>query len=191
MRNTANILLTVGLSLAVLFCAVIAIQWGLDARNTPTSASSNNVESFSPYTARNTTPPVEFAPSDDSDSIELEVGQTTTSAKKPRKLKPAVLQVVTNFEKADVTVNGIPYPEYTDPGQPDGIVLPAGGPYDVRVTYSGKVKAYNLYLKPNETRMLFVELTGSQGGGAAPPTPKAAPQPAAKQEPARPYQSHD
>ncbi|MEZ4459469.1 MAG: PEGA domain-containing protein [bacterium] len=182
MRNTANILLTLGLSLAVLFCAVIAIQWGLDARNTPASVSTSDTEAFSPYAAKNSTPIVEVARDDEDKTLETEVGQTTTSAKKPRKLKPAVLQVVTNFEKADVTINGIPYPEYTDPGQPDGIVLPAGGPYDVRVTYSGKVKAYNLYLKPNETRMLFVELTGFQGG-AAPPPPKAAPQPAANKEP--------
>lgn len=89
--------------------------------------------------------------------------------------KSAVLQIVTNFEKAEVTVNGLPYPQYLAPGEPEGMTLPAGGPYDVRVTYDGKTKSYRVNLRPNETRLLMVELTGFQGGGNAPPPRKNPP----------------
>ena len=96
---------------------------------------------------------------------------------KQEKWKSAVLQVVTNFEKADVTINGLSYPEYVEPGKEDGMVLPAGGPYHVVVKYDGKTKNYKINLRPNETRLLFVELTGFQGGGAAKPVAEKAPAP--------------
>lgn len=98
--------------------------------------------------------------------------------------KTAVLQIITNFDKADITINGIDYPEYLDPGEPEGVVLPAGGPYDVRVTYNGNTKAYRVNLRPNETRLLMVELTGFSGkaGKAAPPTPRPPPKREAAEE---------
>ena len=93
-------------------------------------------------------------------------GQSRHAAqKKPKRYKSAVLQVVTNFDKADVKINGLKYPEYSSEGQSQGMVLPAGGPYTVEVTYDGKTKTYRLYLKPRETRLLMVDLTGFQGGG--------------------------
>jgi outer membrane biosynthesis protein TonB len=85
--------------------------------------------------------------------------------------KPAVLEVVTNFDKADVTVNGIPYPEYTAPGDATGVVLPAGGPYWVEVNADGNTKTYRVYLRPNETRLLLVDLTGFNGKRPAPSKP--------------------
>lgn len=106
--------------------------------------------------------------------------QRTRKPAKQETWKSAVLQIVTNFEKAEVTVNGLPYPQYLAPGEPEGMTLPAGGPYDVRVTYDGKTKAYRLNLRPNETRLLMVELTGFQGGGNAPPPRKNSP---SKEEP--------
>ncbi len=106
------------------------------------------------------------------------------SRTKQRKYKPAVLQVVTNFERADVKVNGLPYPEYYEPGEPEGMVLPAGGPYNVEVTFGTNVKVYNLHLRPHETRLLIVELSGyNSGAPAAPPKKKVEP-PAKKEEPA-------
>ncbi len=106
----------------------------------------------------------------------------TTKKSKPvvkqEKWKSAVLQVVTNFDKADVTINGMAYPEYVEPGKEDGMVLPAGGPYHVIVTYDGKTKNYKINLRPNETRLLFVELTGFQGGGGGKPIAEKAPPPA-------------
>lgn len=171
MRINSTILLNVGLSAAVVFCTVMAVMVGLESQRTPHTESLEPVV-FSPYEAPATESDVAVEAFAEPD----EVAPGQSSAKSVRKLKPAVLQVVTNFDKADVSINGIPYPEYTDPGQPEGIVLPAGGPYDVRVTYAGKVKAYNLYLKANETRLLFVELSGFQGGNAA-PAPASKPQP--------------
>lgn len=104
---------------------------------------------------------------------ELAHGQSHHVAKTKRKTyKPAVLQVVTNFEKADVKVNGIKYPEYPPEGKPRGMVLPAGGPYTVEVTYDGKTKTYRLYLKAHETRLLMVDLSGFQGGGGHPSAPR-------------------
>ena len=83
--------------------------------------------------------------------------------------KPAVLEVVTNFDKADVTVNGLPYPEYKNEDEDEqGMVLPAGGPYTVKVSYDGKTKTYTLSLRPYEVRLLMVELSGFKGGPVAP-----------------------
>ena len=75
----------------------------------------------------------------------------------PKEYKAAVLHVVTNFEKADVTVNGLKYPEYIEPGEAEGMVLPAGGPYDVLVKFGENTKKYILNLRPHETRLLVVE----------------------------------
>lgn len=97
-----------------------------------------------------------------------------SSAKKRQKWEPAVLEVVTNFEKADVKVNGLPYPEYVNGSDKKGMVLPAGGPHMVEVTYDGKTKTYRINLRPHETRLLIVELSGFQGGGA-PSRPRRSP----------------
>lgn len=86
---------------------------------------------------------------------------------------PAVLRIVTNFKKADASVNGIPYPEYTEPGDEPGMVLPAGGPYTVRVTYNGNEKVYTIGLDPYEVRYLIVELSGYEGGAPGGPDPSA------------------
>ena len=84
-----------------------------------------------------------------------------------RDLQPAVLRVVTNFGKAEVTVNGMPYPEYVEEDDRSGMVLPAGGPYTVKVNYNGKTKVYTISLRPYRTRLLMVELSGFEGGGVA------------------------
>ncbi len=183
MRVNGNILLNTGLGLAVAYCAILAIWLGVESRTD--HVKDMQPESFSPYVA------VEVPGQDvveRSESIEetAQPGQSKKKTDKKRRdsMKAAVLQIVTNFEKADVTINGIPYPEYIEPGEEDGIVLPAGGPYDVRVTYSGKTKAYNIYLRPYETRMLIIELTGFQGGGTPPPAraPQAKAEPEKKEE---------
>ncbi len=88
--------------------------------------------------------------------------------------KPAVLEIVTNFEKAEVTVNGLPYPEYVSGDDEDGMVLPAGGPYTVKVRYDGKEKVYRLSLDPYEVRVMMVELSGYEGGA---PTRSGSPRP--------------
>jgi hypothetical protein len=85
---------------------------------------------------------------------------------------PAVLVVVTNFTKADVKVNGLPYPDYVDESEEPGMVLPAGGPYRVEVSYDGNTKLYRVYLKAFETRLLMVDLTGFNGGGPVASRPR-------------------
>ena len=103
------------------------------------------------------------------------VGQQRGQQQERKQYKPAVLQIVTNFSRADVTVNGLPYPEYksTDDEEEDGMVLPAGGPYTVEVTYDGKKKTYTISLRPYEVRVLMVELSGFKGGPPAPKQTKA------------------
>jgi hypothetical protein len=81
--------------------------------------------------------------------------------------KPAVLEVVTNFAKADITVNGMPYPEYRQENEEPGMVLPAGGPHIVVVSYEGKKKTYRVTLRPYEHKVLMVELTGYKGGSVS------------------------
>ncbi len=92
--------------------------------------------------------------------VEKKVLKTNARQKKQTTLRPAVIQIVTNFDNADATVNGLPYPEYVPQGEEAGMVLPAGGPYSVEVKIGDSVKYYELYLKPNETRVLFVSSTG-------------------------------
>lgn len=96
--------------------------------------------------------------------------------------QPAVLQVVTNFAEADVTVNGLPYPAPGRPDAPDGMVLPAGGPYSVEVKVGPNTKHYTLHLRPHETRLLLVELTNFNSNTPRPPPPKKV-EPAKKEEP--------
>ena len=95
-----------------------------------------------------------------------------TPTKAAVKYRPAVLQIVTNFDQADVTVNGLKYPEYYEPGKPEGMVLPAGGPYDIEVKFGDNTKNYVLYLRPEETRLLLVELSGYNSGSRPAPRPK-------------------
>ncbi len=133
---------------------------------------------------------VETAEPDEPEAAEPEPPRLEKPAPKPKpkptakrqEWKAAVLQVVTNFEKADVTVNGLKYPEYFEPGAPEGMVLPAGGPYTVLVTFGGKAKEYRIHLRPYETRLLIVELSGYQAGAPPPPKPAAKVQKQEKQE---------
>lgn len=100
---------------------------------------------------------------------DLTSAQESAQTQKPvEDFKPAVLKVVTNFAKADVTVNGMQYPEYVENTDKEGMVLPAGGPYTVKVTYDGKTKTYQIALAPYKVRILMVELTGFKGGNVQP-----------------------
>ncbi|RAL20023.1 hypothetical protein DL240_19140 [Lujinxingia litoralis] len=97
----------------------------------------------------------------------VEVGQ------QKRRLRPAHLTVVTDFSQAQVTVNGLPYPAYSEQGTNEGMILPAGGPHRVVVDYGGNQRVYELALRPNEERVLMVELSGYSGG--SPPRPSVSP----------------
>lgn len=100
-------------------------------------------------------------------SIAQNGGNASNQQQQRPQYEPAVLRVVTNFAKADITVNGIPYPEYTEDNEEPGMVLPAGGPHIVVVSYDGKKKTYRVTLKPNEHKVLMVELTGYTGGSVS------------------------
>jgi hypothetical protein len=120
----------------------------------------------------------------------IQPGQSRSD--KRRDWKPAVLEVVTNFEKAEVTVNGMPYPAYLEDGQEPGMLLPAGGPHTVEVTYAGNTKTYTVHLRPNETRLLMVELSGFNGGNARASTRRPSPRPKPKrQEPQQDEEDED
>lgn len=109
-------------------------------------------------------------------------GRRGTNQQRVKKYDPAVLVVVANFGKAKVTVNGLAYPEYAGESEEPGMVLPAGGPYRVEVSFDGNLKTYSIYLKAYETRYLMVDLTGFNGtkAVAAAPRPTAAPTPPPK-----------
>jgi hypothetical protein len=183
MNVNANTIWNIAIALAVGFVALLSISMGFEARQGAQSQALPEVTSeafaFQPFIAEESH--VELIP-EVVEIAEVEQGQSKPTSKKRQKYKSAVLQVVANFQKTDVTINGIAYPEYFEPGEPEGVVLPAGGPYDVRVTYAGKTKVYSLYLRPNETRLLFVEIPGFSG--VAPPV--AARPAEKKEEPAEP-----
>ncbi|MFW5965994.1 MAG: PEGA domain-containing protein [Persicimonas sp.] len=90
---------------------------------------------------------------------------------------PAYLEIVTNFSKATVKINGMEYPAYVEDGQEPGVVLPAGGPHQIEVEYDGKSKSYEVYLDPHESRVLMLELSGlkeGSGGKKKRPSPARA-----------------
>lgn len=70
------------------------------------------------------------------------------------------LVVVTNFTRADVTVNGDPYPSYSSDGQNRGMELTANETHQVVVIFDGNQRIYDVNLRPGERRLLMVELTG-------------------------------
>src|SRR5690554_4790910 len=84
--------------------------------------------------------------------------RSASRKKKVKKYDPAVLVVVTNFGKADVKVNGLAYPEYAGESAEPGMVVPAGGPYRVEVTYNGNTRVYTIYLKANRSEEHTSEL---------------------------------
>ncbi len=76
--------------------------------------------------------------------------------------------VVTNFTRADVVINGDPYPTYSDDGQNRGMELPANEVHEVLVEFDGNEQLYEITLRAGERRMLMIELTGLGEGQAAP-----------------------
>lgn len=109
-------------------------------------------------------------------------GNNISSDKDRKDWKPSVLVVVTNFGKAEVKVNGLDYPEYVNEPDKPGMVLPAGGPYTVEVSYDGNTKVYRLYLKAYETRYLMVDLSGFNGAKVAAAPQKLKPRPKPKEK---------
>lgn len=113
---------------------------------------------------------------------------TQKTTKKPAarptpKTKTGTLVVITNFEKATVTVNGVAYPAYTPAGEKEGMKLAARTKHNVFVSYAGNSKKYEITLNPGEHRYLMVELTGYSGSASAgsyPADPAPAPPPSAE-----------
>ena len=104
-------------------------------------------------------------------------------APKRKTLKPATLIVKANFDITDVTINGLPYPEYYEDDEEEGMVIPAGGPYTVNVIYSGKTKTHTFGFAPYETRYLIAEIPGYAGTSAPPPSAPPAARPESPQAP--------
>ncbi len=105
--------------------------------------------------------------------------KTTRPAPK-KQSRTGTLIVITNFEKATVTVNGAPYPSYVPPGEEEGMKLPAGSKHNVLVSFAGNSKQYEVTLNAGERRYLMVELTGYSGtatAGSVPAQPAPAPPP--------------
>lgn len=105
------------------------------------------------------------------EELQQQGANTGKKTSQRKTLKPANLIVVANFDVTDVTVNGLPYPEYFEDDDQEGMVLPAGGPYDVKIVYAGKIKAHTLSFRPYETRYLVAEIPGYAGVTAPPSTP--------------------
>lgn len=70
------------------------------------------------------------------------------------------LVVITNFTRANVTVNGESYPAYSEDGQNRGVELPAYEPHEVFVEFDDHERIYEVELDAGEERLLMVELTG-------------------------------
>ena len=96
----------------------------------------------------------------------IDVGQSGPS----RGQGNSTLVVITNFSRAEVTINGDLYPSYSDDGQNRGMRLPSGQEHEVLVEFDGNTKLYRIKLQPGERRLLMVELTGMRAGNAPTPT---------------------
>ena len=86
------------------------------------------------------------------------------------------LEIHTSYS-TQVTVNGKPYPKRSE----DGMRLNALKRHSVLVKVGEKEKSYTVYLKPNEKRILLVDISGFN----TPPSPAAKPslvKPNAKKE---------
>ncbi len=82
------------------------------------------------------------------------------------------LVVITNFTKAEVTVNGDRYQSYSSDGTNPGMELVANETHQVVVVFNGNQRIYDINLRPGERRLLMVELTGmGQGPQEARPEP--------------------
>ncbi len=102
------------------------------------------------------------------------------AARQTPKTKTGTLVVITNFEKATVTVNGVAYPAYTPAGEKEGMKLAARTTHNVFVSYAGNSKKYEITLNPGERRYLMIELTGYNGSvtaGSYPAEPAPEPPP--------------
>jgi hypothetical protein len=180
-RTSGYWIACLSLLLAMGGLAAGAWWWQVDA------SSRSETSDWEPYamgeaiepSSRDDRTPTTSEPSDRDDTSRVRTVSSETPSRQPgqqrrgddsgaRDLQPSLLRVVTNFEKADVTVNGMPYPEYVEEDEDqNGMVLPAGGPYTVRVNYNGKTKVYTITLRPYRTRILMVELSGFKGGSVS------------------------
>jgi hypothetical protein len=167
---------------AALLCAAAALVIGLmpeAPRVTAPAAPSFRAWSAPPVevrAARVDAPRVERAPAP-------LIGQSGKGKKKKQpKLKPAVLVIVTDFDKVDVTVNGLAYPEFVPEGEQRGMVLPAGGPHMVIARAGDKSKVYEIGLNAYETRYIVIE-PNTLGNGVIPATPPPAPPSTVKRGP--------
>lgn len=97
----------------------------------------------------------------------------------------ATIVVITNFTRAEVFVNGDPYPAYSDDGQNHGMRVPAGQEHEIRVRFDENERLYRVNLRPGERRLLMVELTGFRPRGIATPVQ------AREREPARVAREED
>lgn len=137
MNTSIRTLVLTALSIAI--CAVVGMSTGV-AQQSPESSNSGNTQSGSDDREKDSKP------------------------KHWENWRPAILKVMTNFDKTDVVVNGLPYSAYKKRSSGDGMVLPAGGPHIVKVTYKEKTKTYEVHLEPEEVRTLMVDLSGFKGG---------------------------
>lgn len=168
-----------------LLCAASALALGLLPQLAgpvaPDASQDGSPDSFAAWGETPVMPEEEEArapapQADETRPAEALPGQASKakSSKKQPKLKPAVLIVVTDFDKVDVTVNGKPYPEFVPADGQRGVVLPAGGPHVVVAKSGDKSKVYEIGLGAYETRYIVIE-PSVLGNGVIPPTPPAAP----------------
>ncbi len=165
---------------AALLCAAAALVIGLAPRDvaSPAAPAAEPFRAWAAAEAPAEQPePIEEAADEevaviDQRPVEPLIGQSRAArSKAPPKLKPAILVIVTDFDKVDVTVNGAPYPEFVPEDGQRGMVLPAGGPHIVVASAGDKSKVYEIGLGAYETRYIVIEPSVLASGTAAPKIP--------------------
>ncbi len=89
-----------------------------------------------------------------------------------QRLRDGRIVIITNFTRADVLVNGEPYPAYSDQGTNDGIAVTPNESHEIYVEFDGNSRIYEVEVRPGERRLMMIELTGMGESRAERPEPR-------------------
>ena len=85
---------------------------------------------------------------------------TSTGSSRQDRLRDGRIVIVTNFTRAEVLINGEPYPSYSDDGSNPGMAVAPNETHEIYVEFDGNSRIYEVQVRPGERRLMMIELTG-------------------------------